>query len=326
MSTPLVSVVIPTFNRPQFLPRVIDSALRAAPDGDVEVIVVPNGPDTSWKAVAERYAKEARVLWQPIDIGNANAARNHGKRHACGEYLRFLDDDDVLSANASSVQIEALASENAEICSGTIDMVGEDGRFLRHMPHADNVDLFSAMARPGRICLPTAHLFLRRSIAEYFWDDSVPVEQDTEWMLRVSSQRDWRWVSINSTVGQWTWHGYQRASRAITGSKRSLLTIEFLMRSMEVLQKRDALTERRKDAIAEGLWEAAHRSFHFHPLRASRTIALAHRLSPGCRPPDAFFSNSAMRRINPLLIEWAGVPKRWINHFAWILAGRRHDP
>ena len=54
--TPLLSVVIPTHARPEFLPRAIDSALQAGPEGGVEVIVVPNGGDQAWRAVAEAYA------------------------------------------------------------------------------------------------------------------------------------------------------------------------------------------------------------------------------------------------------------------------------
>src|SRR3546814_8013731 len=61
---PLLSVIIPTYKRPQYLPRAINSAVQAAPDGDVEVIVVPNGPDDSWKNVAKKYQSEPRVQWR----------------------------------------------------------------------------------------------------------------------------------------------------------------------------------------------------------------------------------------------------------------------
>ncbi|MDU7564520.1 MAG: glycosyltransferase, partial [Acinetobacter baumannii] len=55
--SPLLSVVIPTFGRPEFLTRAIDSALQAVVNNsEVEVIVVPNGKDDSWREIAEIYS------------------------------------------------------------------------------------------------------------------------------------------------------------------------------------------------------------------------------------------------------------------------------
>jgi glycosyltransferase involved in cell wall biosynthesis len=325
MSTPLVSVVIPTFNRPQFLPRAIDSALGAAPDGEIEVIVVPNGPDTSWKVVAARYAKEARVLWQPIDVGNANVARNHGMELARGKYLRFLDDDDRLLKLGACEQLRDLIEARAEVSSGSVNLTEASGRIFQQLTFVGHDDFFNAVLQFLH-CQPTAHLYLRSTLENYRWDASLDRQQDIEWMFRIASTRDWKWIPSAAVVGEWLCHLGRRKSDSTSSARLTQATVDLLLRSMHVLEHRNALTADRKKAIAEAMWESAHRSFHFHPLRASRSIALAHRLSPGCKPPDAFFSNSAMRRINPLLIEWAGVPKRWINHFAWILAGRPHDP
>ena len=94
--TPIISVVIPTFRRPALLNYAISSALTAAPDGDVEVIAVPNGPDDSWKSVAQTFADDGRVKWYELAIGNACGARNYGLTKAQGKYVRFLDDDDYL--------------------------------------------------------------------------------------------------------------------------------------------------------------------------------------------------------------------------------------
>src|SRR5690606_1617249 len=90
---PLLSVIIPTHARPQFLPRAIDSALDAAPGGSVEVIVVPNGQDSSWVQIARGFRHDARVRWLPISQSGVSSARNHGLQSANGIYARFLDDD-----------------------------------------------------------------------------------------------------------------------------------------------------------------------------------------------------------------------------------------
>ncbi len=94
--TPLVSIIIPTHNRPHFLPRAVDSALAGMPAGEVEVIVVPNGPDESWKQSLLPYKHNSSVRVIPITAANANIARNTGLAAANGEFVRFLDDDDYL--------------------------------------------------------------------------------------------------------------------------------------------------------------------------------------------------------------------------------------
>jgi len=55
MTTPVCSVIIPTVNRPHYLPRAVESALSGIKPGEVEVIVVPNGPDESCKESLKSY-------------------------------------------------------------------------------------------------------------------------------------------------------------------------------------------------------------------------------------------------------------------------------
>src|SRR3546814_19502695 len=88
---PLLSVIIPTYKRPQYLPRAINSAVQAAPDGDVEVIVVPNGPDDSWKNVAKKYQSEPRVQWHSIATEHAHVQRHDRKTPGRGKYIPILD-------------------------------------------------------------------------------------------------------------------------------------------------------------------------------------------------------------------------------------------
>jgi glycosyltransferase involved in cell wall biosynthesis len=94
--TPLVSVIIPTIGRPQYLPRAINSALTGIESKDVEVIVVPNGPDNSWQETLQPYHNNQSVRVIRIMEANANIARNAGLDEARGEFVRFLDDDDYL--------------------------------------------------------------------------------------------------------------------------------------------------------------------------------------------------------------------------------------
>lgn len=88
-----------------FVPRAVDSALKSAPDGDVQVIVVPNGPESNWRAELTNSLSDSRVQVHPIATAHACAARNHGLSLAKGTYTRFLDDDDVLISENACAQL-----------------------------------------------------------------------------------------------------------------------------------------------------------------------------------------------------------------------------
>jgi glycosyltransferase involved in cell wall biosynthesis len=87
---PLVSAIIPTFRRADFLPRAIESVLaqRYRP---VEVIVVEDGSRAAEDVVA-RYGDQVRYVWQ--ENQGPSVARNRGATVARGSWLAFLDDDD----------------------------------------------------------------------------------------------------------------------------------------------------------------------------------------------------------------------------------------
>jgi glycosyltransferase involved in cell wall biosynthesis len=91
----LISIVIPTYNRRELICATVDSVL-AQSYREVEVIVVDDGStDGSGELLRERYAGEPRVRY--VYQGNAEraAARNRGIREARGEFIAFLDSDDL---------------------------------------------------------------------------------------------------------------------------------------------------------------------------------------------------------------------------------------
>jgi glycosyltransferase involved in cell wall biosynthesis len=108
VKTPLLSVVIPTWNRAQLVRDAIRSALGQR-EGEVEVIVVD---DASTDATAELLAREfedrVRVLRLEHRRG-PGGARNAGARLARGEFVAFLDSDDVWLPGKLDAELEVLA-------------------------------------------------------------------------------------------------------------------------------------------------------------------------------------------------------------------------
>lgn len=95
---PLVSCIIPSYKRNDMITRAIDSVL-AQTYSNIEVLIVDDNEKNSeysirLKEIIDSYNKpNVRLLTQPCHINGA-AARNFGVKHAEGEYIAFLDDDD----------------------------------------------------------------------------------------------------------------------------------------------------------------------------------------------------------------------------------------
>lgn len=91
---PTVTVVIPTYNRAELLPKAADSAL-AQKHSPLEVVIVDDGSTDGTKEIVEkRYGGDARVRYVWKENGNTATALNRGIKEAKGEYICWLSSDD----------------------------------------------------------------------------------------------------------------------------------------------------------------------------------------------------------------------------------------
>lgn len=112
---PLVTVIVPTFNGARFLPEAIASILDQK-YAALEVIVVDDGSTDEIEAAVQALPIDVRFFRQ--ENAGPSAARNRGIRDASGEYIAFLDVDDLWPAeNLASLMAEIQASE-ADIAIG----------------------------------------------------------------------------------------------------------------------------------------------------------------------------------------------------------------
>ena len=103
---PKISVVIPTYNREDKVRKAIESAL-AQSFTDLEVIVVDDGSsDDTGQAFSETFGDRIRYYFQANQ--GASVARNKGIEEARGEWIAFLDSDDVWEKEKLELAAEAL--------------------------------------------------------------------------------------------------------------------------------------------------------------------------------------------------------------------------
>ena len=129
MSKPLVSVIIPAYNAERFLRDAIESALSQTYT-PIEIIVVDDGSTDATPEILQAYADKIKIIRQ--DNAGLSAARNLGIAHSRGEWVAFLDADDMWDPEKIELQLSAsqegdcIVYSNARIIdeSGTVITVG----------------------------------------------------------------------------------------------------------------------------------------------------------------------------------------------------------
>jgi glycosyltransferase involved in cell wall biosynthesis len=107
---PLISVIIPTLNRAAYVREAIESVF-AQDYPRVELIVVDNGSTDDTQKLLAAYGSQ--LLVRRLTVQGIGIARNAGAALARGEFLAFLDDDDLWVPNKLSVQMQCLLAEPA---------------------------------------------------------------------------------------------------------------------------------------------------------------------------------------------------------------------
>ena len=110
-----VSVIIPNYNRAALIGETIDNMLSQSLPPH-EVIVVDDGSTDNSIEVIKRYGDRVTLIQQQNQ--GPGAARNAGLKIASGEFIQFMDSDDIASLNKLEIQTKVLDKENADIAYG----------------------------------------------------------------------------------------------------------------------------------------------------------------------------------------------------------------
>ncbi len=105
-SVPKVSIVIPSYNAMQFLPRTVDSVIKQTFQ-DFEIVIINDGSTDNIKEWAKTVEdKRLRLISQPNQ--GQSAARNEGIEQSSGQYIAFLDSDDLWAPSKLEKQVQVL--------------------------------------------------------------------------------------------------------------------------------------------------------------------------------------------------------------------------
>ncbi len=203
-----VSVVVPTFNRARLLGNALDS-LETQTWRDGEIVVVDDGStDDTLALLASRPPPPpgwTRVVLSQPNAGVA-AARNTGTRRCTGEFIVYLDSDDILYPSALERYVGTLRETGGDYCYASIDQTDETGRPLsnaRHFhpdPHAPDWELKCFWLVHGGC--------YRRAVVNAAgpWNENLRSGEDEEYLLRIRSMA-LRPAHLPTVQGQYRIHG-----------------------------------------------------------------------------------------------------------------------
>ncbi|WP_258101663.1 glycosyltransferase family 2 protein [Marinoscillum pacificum] len=122
---PLISVIIPTYNRERYILEAVNSVLSQT-YGNIELIVVDDGSTDQTKELIGSV-RDPRLDYYRIDhIGHISSVRNIGLERCGGEYIAFLDSDDVWKRDKLAKQLNYLNQTEANAVISSYDILDSD--------------------------------------------------------------------------------------------------------------------------------------------------------------------------------------------------------
>ncbi|MEP2024873.1 MAG: glycosyltransferase family 2 protein [Reichenbachiella sp.] len=193
-----VSVIIPTYNRPESLQVAVQSVLDQGVV-DVEVIIIDDASNESHIPAIEEVALLSKeiTLFSRQENHGVSSCRNLGLKEAKGEFVVFLDDDDVLLAGMLERSIAAIERANADIVSCRSAVKGSQitkNKLKRYnAQQQDELDLYDMENSPAEhifLYAPQIHTFLfrKKSIIDVKFVEQLNYGEDMVFWMKLAEK------------------------------------------------------------------------------------------------------------------------------------------
>ena len=185
-----VSVIVPCFNVEKYIEACIISVFEQTYD-DIEIIVVNDGSKDDTEAIIKKLEPKSPIPFTYIyqKNGGAPKARNHGLDHANGDYIQFLDADDVLKPEKLAHQIELIKQNHfPSIIIGSYSRQSESGKVLKEKIYPEKPsELIWVKLMESDLGITSANLFRRKILVEngIRWNEKLKSSQEYYLMFEV---------------------------------------------------------------------------------------------------------------------------------------------
>lgn len=187
----LISIIIPAYNAEKYIKETIDSALEQT-HKNIEIIIVNDGSTDNTENIIKSYTDDRIKYFKQKNSGLAGIARNTGIRQANGDYIAFLDADDIWVKDKLKKQIKILDNTTALVYSdGEISgATHKNGKKFSDFSKFYRGRVFHNLIKNNFI--PTSSVVVKRKalgdVGIFSEDKKLRVGEDYDLWLRISKK------------------------------------------------------------------------------------------------------------------------------------------
>lgn len=197
---PLVSVIIPSYNRAHMLPRAIESLFKQTYENWEALIVDDASTDNTKEIIQDYINKDKRIrFYQLPKNGGACVARNVGIENAKGNYITFLDSDDEYFPRKIELQVKCFQTSTVPNL-GIVSCGREDARdgvvYLKWIPKKRG-NILKSLLQKDRVGANTSFLMVKKEVLEAHhiqFDPQMPAGQDWDFLVRICQHANFDFV------------------------------------------------------------------------------------------------------------------------------------
>lgn len=221
MKNPLVSVIIPTYNREKYLKSAMDSVLyQKGGNFELELIIVDDGSTDGTEKLIDKYGE--KVIYKKIQHwGGPAKPRNVGLEMSRGEFIAFLDSDDTWLPEKLSKQI-GLLKKNIDIVYTNANFIDKNGN------NKNGTLLREGLAKSGHIFndlvqenfIPLSSVLMRRRVYKKikgFTENRRVGFEDYQYWLRASA-KNYNFKYVDETLINYRLHGNKYSEKVMGGN------------------------------------------------------------------------------------------------------------
>lgn len=276
---PLISVIVPAYNSEKTIGDTVESVLKQTLR-DFELIVINDGStDSTLKVLLSIQDPRLQVFSYPN--AGSNPSRNRGFTHSSGEYIAFLDADDLWTPDKLEVQFKALQDNpQAAVAYSWCDRIDESSQWVAQGGHfSASGDVYAQLLLINILENGSSPLIRREALNKVgTFDESLPAGQDWDLYLRLASH--YHFLAIESPQVL-----YRISENSLSSNVKKLESGSLQVIEKAFSQAPDSLQYLKRDSIANVYKYLTYKSLFGVPyrskaLRAIKFMALAINYDP----------------------------------------------
>lgn len=195
-----ISIIIPTYNRAEYIRKAIESVL-AQTYKDYEIIIVDDGSTDNTREILEPYMDHIRYIYR--ENAGVSVARNSGIKAAKGEWIAFLDSDDRWLPHKLACQMKFIRDTTAKVCFTNVIHAQNEKTLEQDEIKKSNALQGEIISEPFDLILDDSHklyvqtLVIERDLLNKVgnFDENLVVAEDTRLIFKLAYETSFAYIS-----------------------------------------------------------------------------------------------------------------------------------